>query len=61
VCVVLVVWLLRSRVAGMPTDLRTPKCNATVNRLVLGVTSARGSGTEPAFPAPGMCACFESE
>jgi hypothetical protein len=45
----------------MPIDPVGPASSAAIDRLNLGVTSARGSGTEPSFPAPGMCACFDAE
>ena len=43
----------------MPTNPRTPHSNPAVDRLTLGVTSARGSETEPSICSPYFC--FEAE
>ena len=43
----------------MPTNPVSPITEAAVDRLTLGVTSARGSETEPSICSPYFC--FEAE
>ena len=53
--------LLRNGVVTMPTNPTTPKCNASVDRLTLGIDTPRGTIPSTGFNGGTYVACFDVE